>query len=308
MIIGIPRAFLYHRYSTLWKTFFEELGIEYVISPATTREIMSQGMACAIDEACLSSKVYIGHVEWLIDRCDKILVPRISYYGPHGTVCTKFQAIYDVVRNTFRSRSAEFLDYNIDTQTPEGEPKAFLKLGKSLGRRTSSSMRAYLVARQALKADELMEQRLQEKQLDEPGIKVLVVSHRYNIYDKFIGEPILQDLRRMGVVPVLADAVNRQEAVNAAAEISGTLPWAFNKELVGAMALWKERVDGIMLVSTFPCGPDSLVNEIVVRRIDDIPILNLVIDGQEGSAGLETRLESFIDVIKFKRDDYSAEV
>ncbi len=56
-------------------------------------------------------------------------------------------------------------------------------------------------------------------------------------------------------------------------------------------------------MSTFPCGPDSLVNEVVIRKIKDKPILNLILDGQEGTAGLETRLESFVDIIKFKRKD-----
>ena len=31
-----------------------------------------------------------------------------------------------------------------------------------------------------------------------------------------------------------------------------------------------------------------------------IPILNLVLDSQSGAAGVETRLESFIDIIRFK--------
>ena len=44
-----------------------------------------------------------------------------------------------------------------------------------------------------------------------------------------------------------------------------------------------------------------MVNEIILRRVKDKPILNLIIDGQEGSAGIETRLESFLDIIQFKR-------
>lgn len=42
-------------------------------------------------------------------------------------------------------------------------------------------------------------------------------------------------------------------------------------------------------------------NEMVIRKITNVPILNLVVDGQEGIAGLETRLESFVDIILFKK-------
>lgn len=48
--------------------------------------------------------------------------------------------------------------------------------------------------------------------------------------------------------------------------------------------------------------PDSLVNELCLRKIKDIPMLNIVIDEHQGEAGLQTRIESFIDVIKAKKE------
>lgn len=305
MKIGIPRAFLYFKYHHLWETFFDELGIDYVVSPETNKEIVSTGMTYAIDEACLSSKIYLGHVAWLIDRCDYILVPRISNYGSYGTVCTKFEAIYDLVVNTFRIRKIKLLYYNIDIKNSEVEIKGFYKMGRFLGKKRSSVLRSYLIAKQAEKAGELSERKYQEVLLNHGGLKVLLVAHRYNLDDKYLGGPIMQYLREIGVVPIIADAVNKKEAVAKSSQISETLPWVFNKELVGAVAIYKDRVDGIILLTSFPCGPDSLVNEIIVRRVKDKPILNLILDGQEGSAGIETRLESFIDIIKFQRNDYS---
>lgn len=303
MVIGIPRAFLYFRYQHLWEKFFEQLNIEYLLSPETNKEIMSLGQNCAIDEACLSSKIYLGHVAWLRERCDYILVPRISSVNFSGIVCTKFQAIYDLVRNTFREEGISLLYYNIDLKNAEVELSAFLKMGKFLGRKKHQVILAYMVAKQAEKAGQLMEEYKQEQLLAEDKIKVLIVAHRYNICDKYIGEPVLRILRGLDAVPVIADMINRKEALARSQEISETLPWVFNRELVGAVALCKNLVDGIILMSTFPCGPDSLVNDILSRRVKDKPLLNLILDGQEGSAGLETRLESFIDIIDFKRNE-----
>lgn len=308
MKIGIPRAFLYHRYHTLWEAFFEELGIEYIVSPDTNREIIKNGTTYAIDEACLSSKIYLGHVEWLIDKCDYILVPRISNYGGYGTVCTKFQAIYDIVTNTFRDRNIKLLNYNIDMKSTDFEIKAFLGMGKLLGKRKTECMRSYMIAKQTEKSFALFEQRKQEDLLNEKKMKILLVAHRYNIDDKYIGSPIINYLHEMGVTPIIGDIANKREAMTRCTEISDTLPWAFNKELVGSIAIYKEKVDGIILISTFPCGPDSLVNEIILRRVKDKPILNLILDGQEGNAGIETRLDSFIDIIKFKKGDYSGKI
>lgn len=301
--IGIPRAFLYYRFRHLWEKFFEQLNIEYMVSPDTNKEIMDLGLNYAIDEACLSSKIYLGHVAWLREKCDYILVPRISSVNLSGIVCTKFQAIYDVVRNTFREQGINILYYNIDLKNAELELSAFLKMGRFLGKKKHQVIMAYMVAKQAEKAGQLMEEFQQEQLLAANKIKILIVAHRYNICDRFTGEPVMKILRELDAVPVIADMVNRREALARSAEISETLPWVFNRELVGAVSIYREKVDGIILMSTFPCGPDSLVNDILARRVKNKPLLNLVLDGQEGSAGLETRLESFIDIINFKRNE-----
>lgn len=47
LTVGIPRGLLYHRFETLWKTYFEELGIKIVVSPPTNREILEGGAALA---------------------------------------------------------------------------------------------------------------------------------------------------------------------------------------------------------------------------------------------------------------------
>ena len=76
-----------------------------------------------------------------------------------------------------------------------------------------------------------------------------------------------------------------------------------NEELMGSAVLWKEKVDGIILVSAFPCGPDSMTNELLSRRLKDVPLLQLVLDAQSGTAGVETRLESFLDIIRFRKGE-----
>ena len=75
-----------------------------------------------------------------------------------------------------------------------------------------------------------------------------------------------------------------------------------NRELLGAISKYHSNVDGIILLTAFPCGPDSMVNEMIIRRIKDRPILNLLLDSQDGNAGIETRLESFIDIIRFRKE------
>lgn len=93
--IGIPRSlFFYHDGNTLCK-FFQNLDFEVVISPKTNRLIFEEGMKYANDEMCMSLKVLIGHVSYLTNRCDYVLIPRIDNYGVSDQTCTNFLALYD---------------------------------------------------------------------------------------------------------------------------------------------------------------------------------------------------------------------
>ncbi|MEG1647939.1 MAG: acyl-CoA dehydratase activase-related protein, partial [Bacilli bacterium] len=164
-------------------------------------------------------------------------------------------------------------------------------------------LRAYFMAKQAEKIKHEMSVEKQQELLKKDKIKILLVAHSYNIYDKYIGEPIINYLKELDVIPIIAEIVNRDDAVKKAKEISPTLKWNYNKELLGAIEIYKKNVDGIILITSFPCGPDSLVNELIIRKIKDKPTISLILDEQEGTAGRETRLESFIDIIKLKKED-----
>lgn len=79
------------------------------------------------------------------------------------------------------------------------------------------------------------------------------------------------------------------------------MPWLVSRELIGATMMLHDRIDGIVLVSSFPCGPDSMTNDAILRCVQGKPILNLTIDGQTGAAGLETRIESFVDILRYQK-------
>jgi predicted nucleotide-binding protein (sugar kinase/HSP70/actin superfamily) len=303
MTVGIPKAFLYYRYHAMWDAFFENLNITTVTSPDTNREILRKGVMRAIDESCLSSKIFLGHVDALIGLCDCIFVPRIANFGTREILCTKFSALYDIVANTFRDSNIKLLDYNIDVRKSENEMSAFLSLGRELGKKRHHVFLSYMLAKQAEKLEHDENLRRQNALLSGVGLKVLITGHSYNVYDPFIGRPIINFLKSMDVTPIIADIADKKRVKELASRFSDTLPWTFNKELVGAVLEYKDAVDGIILMSAFPCGPDSLVNEILIRRVKDKPVLNLLLDNQEAMGGIETRLESFVDILRFKAEN-----
>lgn len=299
--IGLPRALLYYRYRTLWRAFFQSLGMETVVSAPTDRDILAQGTALAIDEACLSLKIYLGHVAALVGKCDYILAPRVSNFGRHRSMCTRFESTPDLVRNVFRNDRQKFLSYEVDEEMQgKDEEGAFLDMGRALGCSVKAVKKAYKQAKKQELAQHKGRVQKQEQLYKRGGMKVLIAAHSYVAEDPYMGKAVTDYLKGVGVIPVRADLVDREAALKRSHELSPTCKWEISREILGGIAMHQNDVDGVILLSAFPCGPDAMVNELITRRVKGVPILNLVLDSQSGTAGVETRLESFIDIIRFQ--------
>ena len=125
--------------------------------------------------------------------------------------------------------------------------------------------------------------------------KILLVSHPYNTYDKLVGIPIIKMLKELNVEVIYSDLFFDKDESN---KYSKELYWKYSKENISSISKCINRIDGIIFLSSFPCGLDSLVNELVMRKLDK-PYINIIIDDNSISGGIETRIESFVDIINF---------
>jgi predicted nucleotide-binding protein (sugar kinase/HSP70/actin superfamily) len=292
---------LFHRYETLWRGFFQKLEVPVLVSPPTAQSVAERGTALTIDEACLALKIFNGHVASLVGKCDYILIPRITGFGMNQEFCPRFAALYDVIQNIFRDSGQKFLPLNIDFRQNIGEEAGFIALGEALGFPAKTAKKAYSAAK---KEDQKLWKTMVQSQnalYSQEGLKILIAAHSYVIADPYIGKPITDFLKKNGAIPIRADVVDREDALRHSTELSPTCKWQLNREIIGSIAMNKSKADGIILLSTFPCGPDAMVSDILLRRITGKPMLNLVLDGQNGTAGVETRLESFLDIIRFQK-------
>ena len=294
--IGLPRGLYYYYYKDIWKILFHKLDIEIVESDITNKQIIENGINYANDEMCLSLKIFLGHVHNLLGKCDYILIPRIDNYGVENQTCTNFLALYDIVKNIFE---VDVLNYNIDIQNHKTERKGFLEIGKQLQIPKERMKKAYLETMKEYHKLQKKRIRSHYSKLKSNRLKVLIISHPYNLKDPYIGKPILDFLYKMNVEVIESDWFDVQKTNEKACELTSTLYWKYSKESIGAIPIASKYVDGIIFLSSFPCGPDSLVNELVMRRISK-PYLSIVLDDIDGFAGIETRMESFIDILEQK--------
>ena len=130
---------------------------------------------------------------------------------------------------------------------------------------------------------------------------ILLAAHPYVSHDPFVGGVVEDALREQGACVLFADEADKARSLKKSYEFSHSIPWIVNRELIGATLLLHEHIDGIVLISAFPCGPDSMTDDAIMRCIQGTPILNLMIDAQSGTAGVETRVESFVDILRFQQ-------
>ena len=294
MKIGIPRAMFNYLNGDITIDFFKNLGVDVVLSPKTTKKIIESGMKFAPDEMCLSMKNYIGHVSCLVDNCDYLLVPRIDNYHTFNQTCTNFLATRDIINDMF---DIKVLDYNIDLNNKDTMKKGLFKVAGILGFKVSDISNSY---KNAVTKHNAMMKKLINKNISKLNgnkKKVLLISHSYNTYDELIGRPIIKLLEKEGFDIIYSDLLDKSMCRKLSKNISKELYWKYSREGIGAYEMVKNRIDGVVFLSTFPCGLDSLVNELLILKMDK-PHLNIVIDDYSADNGLETRIESFADIIK----------
>ena len=294
--IGIPRSLFYYYDGYFLKNFFEYLNFEVVVSPKTNRSIINEGIKYSNDEMCLSLKIFLGHIAYLQDKCDYVLTMRIDNYGRFDQTCTNFLSLYDIVNNLFETN---VLNINIDYENHKNIYNELIKICKNFGISTKDIKKAYTRSLIKTKKHNKNVQMINKNKLYKEGLKILVVSHAYNINDEYIGKPIIDYLEQNKVNVILSNEFNTDEIKEQSYRLCPNLYWHYNKKNIGALVNVMNKIDGVVFLSSFPCGPDSLVNELVIRKINK-PYINLIIDDLDSLTGIETRLESFIDILEQK--------
>jgi predicted nucleotide-binding protein (sugar kinase/HSP70/actin superfamily) len=83
------------------------------------------------------------------------------------------------------------------------------------------------------------------------------------------------------------------------------------QDSVGNTVLYaKNGFDGVIQLAPFTCIPEIVAKSILpqVSKDWDIPFLTLFLDEKTGKAGVNTRLEAFVDLLIKKRDKAEAEI
>lgn len=338
--VGIPRALFYYKYFPLWKTFFNEIGAEIIVSGQTTKKIFDDGIKSCVDEACLPVKVFYGHVINLKDRVDYLFIPRFTSISKDEYVCPKFGGIPDMVRQTIKGLP-EIIDTEINMRrSKKNSLKAAMKTGMLFCDSRNEIQRAYRKSvsvyreyrnqiRKGVLTSEIIDgfscedsfrnganitpyHKSLNKNIKRSNIQrmlnIAVIGHAYNVYDSYINMNILGKLSDMGAKIITIEMLEEHQVNHECLELKKKMFWNFGRKAYGSVGylLKKKGIDGIVYITSFGCGIDSFVCDLTerkIRRLSQLPFIILTIDEHSGEAGLNTRLEAFIDMIRWRDDN-----
>jgi len=324
--VGIPRALLYYQYLPMWRTFFEELDSEVIISPPTTRITLAEGSSRVVADTCLPAKVYIGHVLSLVDRCDFIFIPAIRSLKSKTYNCAKFLGLPDMTR-AVAPEAPPILDIDIDVNEGKSQLyRAIYKLGRNftwnplkVKKAAANAWQAHLdyikmMYRERLTSPQAIEKiygtseavnTSQAYHSPDTAATIGLIGHPYLLYDEHTNYQIISRLEQANNRILTPEMVSKDNLEAAVARISGSAYWTYEDEVIGAGGHYLQTgLDGIIGIMAFGCGPDSLMMDMIHRqanRLKTTPFMCLTLEEHTSEAGVITRLEAFLDMIHRKK-------
>lgn len=322
-VIGIPRAMSFYNNYPFYFGFFNDLGIKIVLSDVTTKQTMSEGAGLVVTETCLPIKVYVGHVLNLIGKgVENILVPSLQSIDYKIYNCSKIRGLPDLIRNVVKQpfnmieatldkseKGKGLYEFLAECVAPFGiTDKSIIKKASKAGWRCYNNF--HVMTKSGIPYSKALSYALQGKVVisestREYPISIALVGHAYNLYDERVCMKLIDKLDKMDVKVCTALQLSAEQLNDGIATLGNEKYWANEDEMTGCAGhyLKDNKVDGLISITAFGCGPDSLMIERITRKAKQFgkPLLNLTIDEQTGEAGFITRIEAFVDMLFRKK-------
>lgn len=309
--IGIPRALLFIEYLDLIVNFFSNLDAQVIISETTNKKILDNGVQVAVDDACLPIKLFHGHVINLKDKVDYIFIPRIMSINEKEHICPKFGGLPELIRYSINDLPPIITTEINNYYNKEALIKSIYDIGLYITKDKEKIMNAYKKAYRVYKLSrgKFKVPIVSDKKSTTNNLNVLAVGHSYNLYDTYSNMNLFNKLKNNNTTYVTPEMLDNYIIDKYANEYKGRQYWTFSKKIIGSViySIRKYKVDGIIYVTSFSCGIDSVVIDIVERiaKQHNTSVLILSIDEHTGEAGINTRIEAFIDMLERRKNNDS---
>ncbi|MBN1615377.1 MAG: activase [Deltaproteobacteria bacterium] len=313
-VIGLNKSFQVNALLPLYRHFFERIGFRIVVSEG----IRQKGIERKRAPFCYPAELAHGLLSGLLEgRPDYLFLPQINgLFVEKGcrdsTTCPIVQAEPHYLASAFKDHevfrslkaSGRVLSPVIDFSKGYARAdKSFSELAVALGcdRRRAREAYAEAVAVQERVQEDMAEEGrrfLEEIEKDSERCGIVLLGRSYNAFvtEANMGIPHKFATRGVPVIPVnflpIADE-----------PLQDDMYWSSGQTILKGAA-FVERHPQLFgcYITNFSCGPDSFLVGYFSRIMGRKPFLILELDSHVADAGLETRIEAFLDIVRNYRE------
>ncbi len=307
--VGMNRSFLMNSFFPFFNSFFDELGFRLILpSKQDLRGMDQQGAAF-----CYPVEIAHNYAATLIaEKPDFIFLPHLRGLDmgePDMTSCTcvLVQGEPYYLRTAFPALDKE----NVVSQVLDfskgytADMEAFKELAQNLGAdpaKVDAALQAAETAQKEFTKDirEIGKQGLAVIEADPEKFGVVIFGRSYNSFASVAnkGIPAKFASRNISIIPFDMLPYWQEELAD-----DDNMYWALGQIILkGARLVEKHPQLYGTYITNFSCGPDSFLVSFFREIMGRKPSLTLELDSHTADAGLETRIEAFLDIIRFYRE------
>ncbi|MFP4418552.1 MAG: acyl-CoA dehydratase activase-related protein, partial [Chitinispirillaceae bacterium] len=305
--VGIPRSYLTNMLLPLWSRFFAECGFKVVLSDRVDPE----GIKRTRTSLCYPGEIAHGcFANLLHKKPDAIFLPKIlelhvensvSKRREHQTTCMLLQSEPYYVPCAFKGLTdgVKILTPGFDfSRGWEMQEDEFIELGAMLGVDSGTSRRACSAAVKQLKEffsslKKLGQEALTTLERNKDASAVVLFGRPYNAFAPEANMGIPAKFATRGELVIPWDLLPFEDQ-----PCDKSMNWAIGQNLMKtAHYVFKHPQLFATWITNFSCGPDSFLVGYFRDIMEDKPSLTLELDSHTADAGVNTRIEAFMDVV-----------
>jgi predicted CoA-substrate-specific enzyme activase len=304
--VGINKSLLTNSFFPLYYQFFYGLGYDVLLS----NELDKEGIEKKGASFCYPVEISHGALENLIKKNPDIyFIPHIKSIEvkngfPVSVTCPFVQGEPYYLKSAFDELNKKIvltpvLDF---AKGYNSLMNTFVKMAKSLSIDAEIAKKSFEIAMKNqkdfyYKCKEIGKRILLDLEEDKDKIAFVLFGRPYNAFSQWgnMGIPSKFASRNYTMIPFEFLPFDKEE-------IKENMYWAMGQFILKAARMVKKhpQLYGVY-ITNFSCGPDSFLNGYFRTIMDKKPSLILELDNHTADAGIDTRIEAYIDIVKSYR-------
>ncbi|MFW5906260.1 MAG: acyl-CoA dehydratase activase-related protein, partial [Desulfobia sp.] len=307
--VGMNRSFLVNTYFPFYNRFFAELGYRLVLPDTVDPEGVEQRNA----PFCFPVELAHGYAANLLARDPDFYflphlrgIPAVDKGIDVSCTCVFLQGEPFYLSTAFLSFSPDrIISPHLDfSRGMSANLKAFQKVGGRLGSdrsKVKKALEAAAVEQENFRNDlkKMGEEALGQLRQDPERVAVVLFGRPYNSFVQEANKGIPAKLASRGYQVIPLDMLPYEEE---SLPSDSNMYWAMGQTILkGAAYVKRDPQLFATYITNFSCGPDSFLVGFFRDKMGNKPSLTLELDSHTADAGIETRIEAFLDIVRYYR-------